>query len=149
LDVNVRRAREEDAKDVAEIFRKSAPWTPFGPRASTEQALSYLKSADYEVILVAEYKGKVVGVMDFNNNNYRLGIPGILPEYRKKGIGYTLFYNLLEGIRQKGFPKAIADTGLILSDAIKMYSRFGFKIVRRQHHWIKVLHNNPFKTISR
>jgi len=148
LDVNVRPAGEEDAKDIAEIFRKSAPWSPFGPKASLEQALSYLKSSDYKIILVAEYKGKVVGVMDFNGNNYRLGIPGVLPEYRKKGIGYTLFYHLLENIRQKGFPKAIADTGLILSDAIRMYSRFGFKVVRRQHHWIKILHNNPSSDVS-
>lgn len=148
LDVKIRCAKEEDAKDVAEIFRKSAPWTPFGPKASAKQARSYLKSADYETILVAEYEGKVVGVMDFNSNSYRLGIPGILPEYRKKGIGYTLFYHLLESMHQKGFPKAIADTGLIQSDAIKMYSRFGFKIVRRQHAWIKVLHNDPFKDFS-
>ncbi|MFQ6064114.1 MAG: GNAT family N-acetyltransferase [Candidatus Bathyarchaeia archaeon] len=139
-DIKIRRAREEDAKDVAEVFRKSAPWSPFGPNASTDQILRhYLKSASHETIFVAEDNRRVVGVMDFNNDNNRLGIPGVLPEYRKKGIGYTLFYHLLKHMRQKGFSKAIADTGLILPDPIKMYTQFGFKIIRRQHAWIKIL----------
>jgi len=140
LDVNIRPARDEDAEDVAEIFRKSAPWV-FGPRASIEQALSYLKTTNKRIILVAEYDGRVVGVMDFNKNNHRLGIPGVLPEYRGKGIGYTLFYHLLKTIRQKGFSKVIVDTGIIMSRAIKMYKRFGFKIARKQCHWIKIFHN--------
>lgn len=139
-DIKIRRARQEDAEDIAEVFRKSAPWSPFGPNASADQILRhYLKSASPETIFVAEDSGKVVGVMDFNNDNNRLGIPGVLPEYRKKGIGYTLFYHLLKCMRQKGCSKAIADTGLILSDAIKMYIQFGFKIIRRQHAWIKIL----------
>ncbi|MGB9694083.1 MAG: GNAT family N-acetyltransferase [Fervidobacterium sp.] len=139
-DIKIRQAREEDAKDIAEVFRKSAPWSPFGPDASTDQILQhYLKSASLETIFVAEYDGKVVGVMDFNSENNRLGIPGVLPEYRKKGIGYTLFYHLIKYMRQKGCSKAIVDTGLILSDAIKMYIQFGFKITRRQHAWIKIL----------
>ncbi|MCK4668769.1 GNAT family N-acetyltransferase [Candidatus Bathyarchaeota archaeon] len=62
-----------------------------------------------------------------------------MPQYRKMGIEYTLFYHLLESIRQKGFARVRADTGLIQSDAIKMYSRFGFRIVTRQHAWIKML----------
>lgn len=145
LDIKIRLGREEDAEDVAEIFRKSAPWSPFGPNALPEQILSgYLRSPkSCETILVAEYEGKVVGVMDFNNDNNRLGIPGVLPRYRKRGIGYTLFYHLLKYMRQEGFSKAIADTGVILSDPIKMYMQFGFNIVRRQHTWIKVLHSKP------
>jgi len=142
-DVIVRRAREEDAKRIAGIFRESAPWTPFGPNASTDQILQhYLKGESHETILVAEYKGEVVGVMDFNNNNNRLGIPGILPKYRKKGIGYTLFCSLLEHMREKGFSKAIADTGIILSNAIRMYNQFNFKIAREQHSWIKMLNDD-------
>lgn len=142
-DAVVRRAREEDAARVAEIFRKSAPWTPFGPKASEDKILQhYLKGERPETILVAECKGEVVGVMDFSNNNHRLGIPGVLPEYRKKGIGYTLFYYLLEHMREKGFSKAVADTGIILSDAIKMYKQFNFKIAREQYSWIKMLNGD-------
>ena len=33
---------------------------------------------------------KIVGVMDFNSDTNRLGIPGVLPEYRKRGIGYII-----------------------------------------------------------
>ncbi|UCG36076.1 MAG: GNAT family N-acetyltransferase [Candidatus Bathyarchaeota archaeon] len=143
LHVTVRCAREEDAKRVAEIFRKSAPWTPFGPNVSTDQILQhYLKGKSHETILVAEYKGEIAGVMDFNSKNSRLGILGVAPEYRKKGIGYTLFYHLLEHMRRKGLPKAIADTGIVLSDAIRMYKRFNLKIVRRQYSWIKILNND-------
>jgi len=138
--IKIRQAREEDANDIAEVFRKSAPWSPFGPNASADKILQhYLKSTCYEIILVAEYDGKVVGVMDFNSDTNRLGIPGVLPEYRKRGIGYTLFYHLLKYLQEKGFSKVIADTGLILSDAIRMYTQFGFKIMRRQQAWIKIL----------
>ena len=137
--VTVRRAREEDAKPVARIFRKSAPWTPFGPNATADSILQhYLKSERHITILVAEYEGKLVGVMDYNSNSNRLGIPGVLPEYRKKGIGYTLFYHLLEHMREKELPKAIADTGIILTNAIEMYKKFNFKIARQQHSWIKI-----------
>ncbi|NIP67401.1 GNAT family N-acetyltransferase [Candidatus Bathyarchaeota archaeon] len=143
LDAKIRHATENDARDVAEIFRKSAPWTPFGPEAATEQILAqYLRSGSQETILVAEYEGEVVGVMDFNTHNNRLGIPGVLPDYRKRGVGYTLFYNLLRQMRREGCTKAIADTGLILSKAINMYKRFGFKIVRRQQTWVKKLDSN-------
>ncbi len=140
--VIVRKAKEEDAKPIASIFRKSAPWTPFGPDASTDQILQhYLKSESPDIILVAEYEEEIVGVMDFNSNNNRLGIPGVLPEYRKKGIGYTLFYYLLERMREEGLSKAIADTGFILSNAIRMYNQFNFKIVRKQCSWNKVLND--------
>lgn len=139
LDVNIREARERDAREVAEIFRKSAPWSPFGPNALVEQVRSaYLKN-DHETVLVAEFQGKVVGVMDFNGTNSRLGIPGVLPEYQNKGIGYTLFAHILDRMRHQNCSKAIADTELIRSDAIKMYNWFGFTMVRRQHAWIKQL----------
>ena len=101
-----------------------------------------MKGERQETILIAEYRGEVVGVMDFNKNSNRIGIPGILPRYRKKGIGYTIFYNLLENMREMGLSKAIADTGIILSDAIKMYNQFNFKIARSQQSWIKLLNDD-------
>ena len=57
--------------------------------------------------------------------NHGLDLPGVIPKYRKKGIGYTLFFHLLKSMQRKGYPKAIADTGINRKDATRMYNRFG------------------------
>jgi len=76
--------------------------------------------------------------MEFSNTGV-LGIPGVLPEHRKKGIGTTLFFHLLERMQLKGHSKAAADTGIMLQDTTKMYHCLGFHIARKQWAWVKLL----------
>ena len=76
--------------------------------------------------------------MEFSDTG-RLGVPGVLPEYRHQGIGTTLFYRLLQEMQRKGHDKAVADTGIMLQDAIRMYHRLGFHIARRLWHWVRLL----------
>ncbi len=51
----------------------------------------------------------------------------------------ALAYCLLREMQRKGHDVAVADTGVILQDAIKMYMRLGFTIARRLGGWVKLL----------
>ena len=68
-----------------------------------------------------------------------IGIGGLLPKDRCKGIGSSLLDTLLDMMRDEGFQKAIVDSGMTQTDAIKLYERFGFSFVRKQLTWIKML----------
>jgi len=135
--VKVRAVREDDLEAMTRVFGECSPWV-YGPQPSAEQVLAWLREPRAEVTLVAEYEGEAVGAMEFSRTGV-LGIPGVLPEYGNKGIGTTLFRHLLERMQQRGHSKAIADTGIMLQDAIKMYHRLGFHIVRRLWPWIRLL----------
>ena len=48
-------------------------------------------------------------------------------------------------MKEHGYKKALADTGIILQEAISMYQRFHFDLSRELWVWIKVLDNNILK----
>lgn len=135
--VKVRQVGEENVDALYEIFTKSP--VDYGP-ISRPWIISWLKkpfrSIDCDTALVAEYEGRIVGLMAFLVN-HTLDIPGVLPEYRRRGIGSTLFYHLLRRMQEKGYPKAIVGTSLRHEAAIRMYQRFGFMIARKFCRWTK------------
>jgi len=135
-DVRIRAPREDDLESLMRIFGECSPWV-YGPNPSAQQVLGWLREPWGEVTLVAEYEGKAVGAMEFSKDGV-LGIPGVLPEYQNKGIGTTLFYHLLKRMQQRGHSKAIADTGIMQQNAIKMYHRLGFHIARRLWGWVNL-----------
>lgn len=134
--VEVREVREEDVDALAEIYEQSRQ--EYGP-VSRNWILSWLKkqfSVDCDTTLVAEYDGRIVGLMAFLVN-HTLDIPGVLPKYRRRGIGSTLFCHVLKRMQEKGYPKAIVGVNLRNEDAIKMYQRFSFDIARKFCRWTK------------
>jgi ribosomal protein S18 acetylase RimI-like enzyme len=132
----VRPANLNDINDIRILSILSATWVD--PLLFTEKWIrDYILGFFGNTVLVAELDGRVVGVMDFMESRCRIGIAGVLPEYRRMGIGYTLFYELLKAMQIRGLDEAIADTGVTQQDAIHMYERFGMEIKRRQHIWIK------------
>jgi GNAT superfamily N-acetyltransferase len=138
-DVLVRPVEDRDIDGLIVLFRKSAFWIE--EEVTHDWILEYFTLIRNEGgrILIAEINNKIVGAMDYMKSRGRIGIPGVLPEYRGYGVGHTLFYWLLRAMQNDGISYAIADTGIILLDTIKMYERFGFDIPRRQHMWVKVL----------
>ena len=136
-DVTIRAPHADDLDAFVRIFRESAPFA-FGPDPSYQQITTWLTNPNSEAILVAEYDGKAVGVMEFFRNGV-IGIPGVLPEYRNRGIGTTLFHHLLKRMQLNGHRKAIGDTGLIQESMIRMYRRFGFHVSRKLWNWTKVM----------
>lgn len=136
-EVTMRPPREDDLEVMVRVFGECSPWV-YGPEPPPDQVLAWLRDPWGEVTLVAEYQGEPVGAMEFSDTG-RLGVPGVLPEYRNQGIGTTLFYRLLQEMQRKGHNKAVADTGIVLQDAIRMYHRLGFHIARRLWHWVRLL----------
>jgi GNAT superfamily N-acetyltransferase len=140
--VNIRPAEERDADDLFKLFQKNAFWIE--EEVTHDWISEYFSLIQNENgrILIAEFNDKLVGAMDYMSVNGRIGIPGVLPEYRRQGIGYTLFFHLLRTMQNDGLKSAIADTGIILPDPIRMYHQFGFDIQRKQHLWVKLLQSN-------
>ena len=136
--VKVREVREEDVDALVKIYRQSG--LGYG-RISREWIRSWLKehhSVKCDATLIAEYGDKIVGVMTFLANS-TLDIPGVLPEYRRRGIGSTLFYHFLKRMQRKGYAKAIADMNLGNEAALRMYRRFGFTMARKICRWPKMI----------
>ena len=103
-----------------------------------EQVIEWFKEGWGEVTLVAEFEGKLVGCMEYNPEGV-IGILGVLPQYRSKGIGTTLFYHLLKIMKERGLPKAVADSEYLpwTEHARKMYKRFNFDRSRDLWVWVK------------
>lgn len=61
------------------------------------------------------------------------------PHTQRRLCRVALAYCLLREMQRKGHDVAVADTGVILQDAIKMYMRLGFTIAKRLGGWVKLL----------
>jgi ribosomal protein S18 acetylase RimI-like enzyme len=133
-DVTFRDATVDDAKDVTEIHRKNVWWCT--ECSTIKWNRNFIKGKFGHKVFVAEFEGRVVGAIDYWEDG-RVGISGVLPEYRKQGIGSLMFYKVLQAMREIGYQEAFMDSGLTQKDAIKMYERFGFRVQRRQNVWIK------------
>ena len=136
-DVVIRKILLEDLYSMQRIFGESRP-DVFGSNPTYNQVREWYQSTWGEVTLIAEIEGQVVGCMEFTSLGV-IGIPGILLEYRKQGIGSTLFYHLLLEMKNSGKEKALADTGFELQDAINLYKKFNFNLSRELWAWVKIL----------
>jgi ribosomal protein S18 acetylase RimI-like enzyme len=135
-EVVIREILIEDLSSMQQIFGESRP-DVFGTNPTLDQVEEWFNSNWGEVTLVAEIEGKVVGCMEFTSLGV-IGIPGVLHEFRKQGIGSTLFYQLLQVMKNIGKKKALADTGFELQDAIKMYKKFKFDLSRELWAWMYI-----------
>jgi ribosomal protein S18 acetylase RimI-like enzyme len=133
-DIIVRRATIEDAAATAELQRLNVFWCD--ECKSIEWNRGYISGKYGYTVFVVEVEGKVVGAIDYSKDG-RVGISGVLPSMRKKGIGSAMFYSFLQAMKKDGYKFAFIDSGLTQVDAIKMYERFGFTIQRRQNAWVK------------
>ncbi len=131
-DMEIRAARPSDAEDVSKIHRANVWWNR--ESWSEEWNLKYVRGEMGHRVLVAEADGRVIGAMDYFDRG-TIGIAGVLPEFRRRGIGSALFLRLLEVMRDKGISRAFADSGLTQREAISMYHRFEFDVERTQTLW--------------
>lgn len=135
-DVRFRRAIANDANDIAEIHMHNVWWCEVC--STIDWSLNYIAGNYGHTVFVAEYNDNVVGTIDYFRDG-RIGIAGVLPEYKKQGIGSKMFSEILMKMREKGFSSGFVDSGLTQTEAIKMYERFGLTIERRQNSWVKEL----------
>ncbi len=55
---------------------------------------------------------------------------GVVPEHRSRGLGTVLMYRALHGFRQAGLSRAFLEVTADNRDAIRLYERMGFAIVK-------------------
>ena len=135
--VTIRKITSEDLEDLRKIFACCRP-DMYEGNPSNEDILSWYHSDWAVETFVACLGGKVVGCMEYNQEGI-IGIPGVLPEFQRQGIGSTLFYHLLCAMQSNGYKLALADTGYLLADAIRLYQRFGFDLSLEQWVWVKFI----------
>ena len=134
---NIRTLDERDAVKLLE-FSQEAEGEDIGIiRASTvDEARAYILRDDTEVEVVAELEGKIVGCFGAEKHTGHLGL-NVHPEYRQRGIGSALMYNLLRILRERGYVKALTDSEANRIPAHALYKKFGFQEMRRRECWVK------------
>ncbi|MEM2676261.1 MAG: ribosomal protein S18-alanine N-acetyltransferase [Candidatus Bathyarchaeia archaeon] len=96
-----------------------------------------------ETFMVAEVNGEIVGYImcriELGLSNF--GFSGfikkghivsiaVMPEHRRKGIGYALVSKAMEGMRFYGAKQAFLEVRVSNMPAINLYKKLGFKVVR-------------------
>ncbi len=64
-----------------------------------------------------------------------IGLPGVVPEHRRRGIGTALMVRMLDILRDKGFEVALTDSETARQPALSLYWRTGFEEARRRLHY--------------
>ncbi|MBL7748186.1 MAG: GNAT family N-acetyltransferase [Chitinophagaceae bacterium] len=133
----IRPIRQSDNPIIAAIIRDTL--TEFGANHpgtvyydTTTDALYELFKKEKAVYNIAELDGKVVGGGGIYPTD---GLPPdtcelvkmyLLPEARGTGLGKSLIERSIETAREMGFTKIYLETMPELSQALKVYARFGF-----------------------
>ncbi|UCG01524.1 MAG: GNAT family N-acetyltransferase [Candidatus Heimdallarchaeota archaeon] len=80
--------KKNDITDLIEIFRLCRP-DVFGEHPTREDILMWYNSDWAEETIVAELNDTIIGCMEFTSLGV-IEIPGVLPSYRRQGIGSAL-----------------------------------------------------------
>ncbi|MEM7129448.1 MAG: GNAT family N-acetyltransferase [Chloroflexota bacterium] len=130
----IRPLHEGDTHAIRRIFQESSPFA-FDGEPSDDALAEWWWDEHADIRLVATIHGEVVGLMECYRDGV-IGIPGVLPTYRRRRYGSTLFYHLLASMQQAGYQLAVGDTGVVQKGMIRLYQRFGFDCSPRLLNWI-------------
>ena len=122
---------KKDAEFIAEIERRcfSTPWT-------TEQIKS---SEDTTVFFLAKDNSQVVGyggMYTVLDEGYVTNI-GVLPEYRRRGIGSKIVSKLIDFSKEKSLSFISLEVRVSNTAAIKLYKSFGFEEVGNRKNFYR------------
>jgi mycothiol synthase len=130
------RSQEEivDFKSVVSVinegFKDSFMWAEVRPSRWKRQAQSFKKSHIVEYTMAYD-KEKVVGFIQsyFDMKKPNIGLMNtlsVLPDYRQRGIGSTLFATGVEFLRNKGCKTIDLMVDAKNEKAARIYEKFGF-----------------------
>ena len=100
-----------------------------------------------ERVLFAVCKGEPVGTTTAWSATYRRREVGLIhwvavvPEHRKKGLGWVLNVRALHRLKALGYGEATLNTSETLESAVRLYHRLGFEVVVRRAHYRKRLNS--------
>jgi DNA-binding MarR family transcriptional regulator/predicted GNAT family acetyltransferase len=105
--------------------------------------LRILENAESEIIapggavLFAKIDGKVVGtlaILNLGNGEFELAKMSVDETYQGRGIGYDLIQACIEEAKKRGAKAITLETNSVLSPAISLYKKCGFKEVPALAH---------------
>lgn len=85
----------------------------------------------YDVIIVYD-QGKAIGsggYRFYNDETVELKRIYLAPEYRSQGIGRELLQRLEARAKIQGYTYAILETGDLLKDAMRLYTKAGYEVI--------------------
>lgn len=140
MQLSIRPIRETDYRDVAII------WSDVLDIPTTEQELAAFYAQvggdDRYQTFVAEADGKVIGLITTvsalaigHPNGYtKINGLGVLPDYRRMGVGKALILRAEQESRENGTYYLGLATGLTRHDAHAFYENMGF---RKTSYWFR------------
>lgn len=153
--VVLRNATQADAvrlNDLAnEVFKTSDylittpdEFTSFGEEQQKERIKKY-ESDEGSLLLVAEFKGELIGMIDFQNGKRkRIAHKGtfgmsVRSSWRNKGIGNILLSGLIEWVKNHPTIEVI-NLGVIEENksAVALYAKMGFENTGREAFGVKL-----------
>ncbi len=134
--IHFRRALKKDAEEIRQVLARSfEEFKELYTRGAYDITVISTRELEQRMdegpIWVATCEGKIVGTAGGVLQNGTFYIRGmvVLPERRGKKLGYRLLQCVEHYARQKAYPLLSLRTSIYLDNAIRLYKRFGFRIV--------------------
>ncbi len=88
--------------------------------------------------MFAELDGRPVGCTEVHRDG-STNLVGVIPEYRRRGIGAALLLKTLEYLKRKGHKVSYMATGVPLRAALALYEKLGYRKIEELHCMIRRL----------
>lgn len=125
--ITVRNLREPELQEFVDLVNTSLTHCP-DPFIS--MTLDFAKKWPSNQTLVADVDEKLVGFLMFESRG-TMGIPvqlGVLPKYRRRGVGITLLLSLLRNFRERGIKEIRMKVFKNNAPALNLYKKLKFKV---------------------
>jgi len=137
LKCSARPSRKGDEVHFASIHNRV--WCPYGRQVLTaEDARRRIHNQRIEQVLFAELDGRPVGCTEVQRDG-STNLVGVIPEYRRRGIGAALLLKTLEYLKRKGHKVSYMATGVPLRAALALYEKLGYRKIEELHCMVKEL----------
>ena len=129
----IRRATEADLLKLVEAENITFPDDPW-----KEANYAYeLRSNPYASLYVEEENRVIRGYLDLwiTFDQAQIANIGVVPEYRRKHIGYSLMMHAMDQAEASGCENITLEVRITNAAAIALYERFGFVKAGRRHQY--------------
>ena len=134
--IHIRKARKEDSLEIHQVLSESfiefkEQYTKGAYNITVVSVQEILKRMAEGPVWVAEANNKIVGTAGgvLQEKEFYIRGMAVLPQQQGKKIGYKLLQHIENYAYKEGFPVLSLRTSAYLDKALKLYKRFGFKIV--------------------
>lgn len=151
--IDIRRAHPGDQYEYANVVNTCYLETRFLSRCADDEPLSAesllgfiedVETSNEEVLLLAEYEGKIAGFgqitacLNRRKMKHKCDLDiSVLKDYWNLGIGTALMTSLIEFSRSAGYEQINLSVASDNERAIRLYEHLGFQITGKEIHAMK------------